>query len=87
MIEWLLLAVILWYIADSAIYLYRHYRREGWRVSPTARSPFDLIPARMPGYNWMRCAGCGIEVAMMLGEPRPRRCLTCGAGSERRAFN
>ena len=87
MLEWVLLAVILWYIVDSTVYLYRHYRREGLRSKPKTQSPFELIPAKIPGYNWMACAGCGQELAMMVGEPRPPRCLHCGADSERKAIN
>ena len=88
MLEWVLLAVILWFIGDSAVYLYRHYRRDSGKAGATvARSSFDLIPAKMPGYNWMACAGCGQELAMMVGEPRPLRCLRCGADSERKAIN
>ena len=83
LIEWILLAVILWYIADSAIYLYRHYSKGGERAEAVSnQSPFELIPTKMPGYNWMQCRGCGGEIAMMRGEPRPRGCLRCGADSE-----
>ena len=83
MLEWILLGVMLWYIADSAIYLYRHYSRHGRRADKsTGQSPFESIPDKMPGYNWMRCRSCGSEAAMMLGEPNPLRCLLCGADQE-----
>ena len=78
MIEWALLVVILWYIADSAVYLFRYYSRQGREAGrDSGQSPFKLIPAKIAGYNWVRCGGCGGEVALMPGEPKPRRCLVC----------
>ena len=69
MIEWALLVVILWYIADSAVYLFRFYSRQGREAGrDSGQSPFKLIPAKIAGYNWVRCGGCGGEVALMPGE-------------------
>ena len=64
MIEWALLVVVLWYIADSAVYLYRYYSREGREAGrDSGQSPFKLIPAKIAGYNWVRCGGCGGKAA------------------------
>ena len=83
--EWILLGVILWYIIDSVIYLWRYYSKGGARgASVSIPSPFETIPAKLPGYHWMHCRSCGQELAMMLGEPDPIRCLGCGAGCNRR---
>jgi hypothetical protein len=54
------LVVILWYIADSAVYLFRYYSRQGREAGrDSGQSPFKLTPAKIAGYNWVRCGGCG----------------------------